>query len=97
MLRYERRGAMAKVANRFKELVAIKERRDDRRWTYREISAATGINPATLTRFANQRHEQMDLKTLAKLCEFLSCKVGELLILEDDDLGQRAGAATAIA
>jgi DNA-binding Xre family transcriptional regulator len=76
---------MPRIVNRFSELVAIKERRDGRKWTYREISEVTGVNPATLTKFARQRHDAMDLETLAKLCDFLGVPVGDFLVIMPDD------------
>lgn len=82
---------MPRIENRFAELLERKRRRDrSMRWTYREIAEHTGISPATLTRFAQQRHNQYDSETLAKLCEFLDCDIGDLLVLvsDEDDQGQ---------
>lgn len=90
---------MARVQNRFTELLEAKRRRENKTWTYREIQDATGINPATLTRFAKQRHNQYDSGTLAELCVFLGVPIGELLVVVDDkgkelDLGKLAGVQT---
>ena len=76
---------MSRVENRFAELLQAKRRRDRRSWTYREIQAAIDITPATLTRFAKQRHTQYDAETLTKLCEFLGCTIGELLTIRPED------------
>jgi putative transcriptional regulator len=77
---------MPRIENRFTELLERKRRRDKaKKWTYREIADETGISPATLTRYAQQRHNQFDNDTLAKLCEFLDCTVGDLLVLVDED------------
>jgi len=87
--------AMPRVENRFEELLAEKRRRDRKNWSYREIAEVTGISPSTLTRFARQRHEQFDAGTLAKLCDFLGCTVGDLLVLVEDEapLGQQVAVA----
>ena len=76
---------MARVENRFTELLEAKRRREKKSWTYREIQAETGINPTTLTRFAKQRHNQYDSETLAQLCVFLNCSIGDLLVVMDEN------------
>ncbi len=87
---------MAHIENRFRELLEIKQRQDKRKWTYRDIYEETGISPATLSRFAQQTHNQYGSEALAKLCEFLGCTIGELLILvDDDDQGQPVAVALA--
>lgn len=93
--RNDTRCTMPRVENRFEELLAEKRRQDRKNWSYREIAEVTGISPSTLTRFARQRHEQFDAGTLAKLCEFLGCTVGDLLVLVKDEapLGQRVAVA----
>lgn len=84
---------MRRVENRFEELLAKKRRRERKNWSYREIAEVTGISPSTLTRFARQRHTQFDADVLARLCDFLECTPGELLILVDDEApsGQPVG------
>lgn len=89
---------MARVQNRFTELLEAKRRRERKSWTYREIQDETGINPATLTRFAKQRHNQYDSETLAQLCVFLGVPVGDFLVVVDEsgheiDLGQGVAVA----
>lgn len=88
---------MPRVENRFEELLAEKRRRDRRNWSYREVAEMTGISPSTLTRFARQRHEQFDANTLATLCEFLGCSIGDLLILADDEASPGQQVAVAVA
>ena len=88
---------MARIENRFAELLEAKRRRDRKDWTYREIQEATGINPATLTRFAKQRHNQYDGDTLVTLCEFLGCTLGELLVIVPNGDGQESGQPVAVA
>jgi DNA-binding Xre family transcriptional regulator len=86
------------IENRFRELLEVKRRKDRRRWSYQDIFGVTGITPATLSRFAQQKHEQYDGETLAKLCEFLGCEVGDLLVIvRDDEPGQFVAAITSMA
>lgn len=80
------------IENRLIELLAEKRRKDKRRWSYRDVYEKTGITPATLSRFAQQKHNLYDGDILAKLCTFLECNVGDLLVVvEDTDPGQQAG------
>ena len=76
---------MTHIENRFSELLAQKNRRDRRNWTYEDISRATGISPGTLVRFARQRHKMVDMTVLAKLCDFFDCEIGELLVVVRGD------------
>jgi DNA-binding Xre family transcriptional regulator len=76
---------MPRIENRFLELLAEKRRRDRRRWTYREIHAETGIAPSALSKLAQQGHAMYDSATIARLCQFLECSVGDLLVLVPDD------------
>jgi len=76
---------MPKIENRFLELLAAKRRRDRHNWTYREIQAKTGITPAALSKMAQQNNTMYDSATIARLCEFLECTVGDLLILVPEE------------
>ena len=88
-------GSMAHIENRFGELLAEKKRRDKKKWTYEDISAATNVSPGTLVRFARQQHSMFDAKTLASLCEFFECEIGDLLVVvaDEDDPGRVAALA----
>lgn len=71
---------MAEIRNRFKILLAQKEARDGVSYTYEDIQAATGISPNTLTSYAKGRVTRFDAVTLIKLCDWLECDLGDLLI-----------------
>ena len=71
---------MAKIRNRFKILLAQKESRDGRNYSYDDIYQATGISPTTITSYAKGRVARFDEVTLIKLCDFLECDLGDLLI-----------------
>lgn len=88
---------MRRIENRFAELLERKRRRDRRKWTYREIAKEIGISPATLTRFAQQRHNQYDSETLVKLCSFLDSAIDEFLVIvgDEDEQGQQVAVAVA--
>ncbi len=71
------------VRNRFKELLAIKERRDGRRYTRREMEAITGVTLKTVQGWANNRATQFHSQQIEAFCEFFECELGDLLILEE--------------
>lgn len=70
---------LGSIRNRFKIKLAEKETRDNARYTYRYISAVTGIAASTLTDWSNNRLRFVATDTLAALCSFLGCKPGDLL------------------
>ncbi len=71
---------MAEIRNRFKILLAQKEARDDREYTYEDIQTATSISPTTLSSYAKGRVGRFDAVTLVKLCDWLECEIGDLLV-----------------
>lgn len=71
---------MAEIRNRFKILLAQKEARDKRNYTYEEIYAVTGVSPTTLTNYATGRVARFDTPTLVKLCDWLECDLADLLV-----------------
>jgi DNA-binding Xre family transcriptional regulator len=68
------------VRNRFKILLAQKEARDGREYSYEDIYDATGISPTTISAYSKNRIGRFDAVTLVKLCDFLECSIGDLLI-----------------
>ena len=88
---------MARIENRFLELLAEKRRLERKSWTYRDIYAETGITPSALSKLAQQANSGYDGYTLARLCVFLGCSLGDLLVLvhEDPEPGQLLAVAVA--
>ena len=68
---------------RLKEIVAERERRTGHRITYEAITDATGISPNTLSTVANNKVRMIGLETINRLCVFLECSPGDLMVLED--------------
>lgn len=71
---------MMSIEFRLKELIAIKERQEKRKITYRLINGETGINMNTLTAMSNNNMEMVGLSTIDRLCQFFSCEPGDLII-----------------
>lgn len=70
---------MSKIRNRFKVLLAQKELRDGRSYTYDDIKAEVGISSTTLTSYAKGRVTRFDESTLVTLCEWLECDLSDLI------------------
>ena len=82
MVRSKKNGD-GKVISRLNILVAEKESREGRRITQREIVAATGLNPNTVSRWMSPEPiEQFTSKTVVPLCRFLECQIGDLLHID---------------
>ncbi len=70
---------------RLRELMAIKSRRDQRRITYGDIVANTGISTTTLTRLARDRSEKVALTTVDRLCAYFEGQPGDLFVYVPDN------------
>lgn len=70
---------MAKIRNRFKILLAQKEVRDGRSYTYEDIQSETGVSPTTIANYAQGRVTRFDEVTLVKLCDWLDCELSDLI------------------
>ena len=68
------------IQNRLKVLLAEKELRENRKLSYRTIAEETGMSTATLTLYMKQGVGAFDTGTLEKLCEYLNCQPGDLLV-----------------
>lgn len=71
------------IKNNFRILLAIKETRDGREYTYDDIYNETGISPRTLAGYKQNRVNRFDAATLLKVCEFLDCDIGDLLTVKN--------------
>lgn len=76
---------------RLRELMATKSRRDQRRITYSDILANTGISTTTLTRLARDRSEKVALITINRLCAYFQAQPGDLFIYVEDNERRDAG------
>ena len=67
------------IRNKFRILLAQKEVRDGRRYTYDDITTATGISRQTIASYATGSVSRYDGKTLKAFCDFFDCELSELL------------------
>lgn len=69
-----------RIVSRFKILLAEKEIREKRQITLKDVAQETGVSIYTVTGFANNSLKEIPSEALLKICEYLDCEVGELVI-----------------
>lgn len=70
------------MRNRFFALVNIKEQREGRRITNKEIATATGVSMPTITRWMRNEVSKIDTPVLEAFCRYFDCEIADLLFLE---------------
>ena len=81
---------MDTVKIRLRELMREKTIRDgrdpeDEPITQLEVSKAIGVAEGTLGSWARNSVEKLDKQTLARLCRYFQCEIGDLLRLDLED------------
>lgn len=69
---------------RVKELLAIKERRENRRITYKTILEETGLAEATIAAYLNNTAQRYDRDVLKTWVDYLGVSINELFIDEPE-------------
>lgn len=83
------------IYSKLNQLIAEKEFREKRKITYKVIQNETGLSPNTIAKLMSlDPIQRIDGTTLDRLCEFLGCQVGDILIhsyisYDDDDESNR--------
>lgn len=67
------------VRNRFRILLAEKEVREGRSYTYEDIQEKTGLAPRTIANYATGKVQRFDASTLETLCDWFGCDLSDLL------------------
>lgn len=74
------------VTNRFHQQLARKEAKEGRRYKQKEIAEAAGLSPAVISRWINDVDlGSSTIDTVAKLCGWLDCDIGDLLTIRAGD------------
>ena len=69
-----------KVKFNFKQLLANKMAQKGEPISMREVSRQTSINIQTLTGMKNNTQTRVDLTVIERLCDYLGCIPGDLII-----------------
>lgn len=67
----------------FLDLLAAKQRTEDRRISFRTVAKETGLSEYTVRGFANNTLREYPADALAALCAYFRCDVGDLLHVEE--------------
>jgi len=59
---------------------ALKEAKEARRITYREVSGKTGVATSTISAFMNDKVSLFYAETIDRLCAFYGCEPGDIII-----------------
>jgi DNA-binding Xre family transcriptional regulator len=74
---------MVVLQNRFSELLAQKSRRIGRKITLLDASEEMGVSRKTLEAWAKNNVNRFDADIIIRMCQYLNCSVGELLVIEE--------------
>ncbi len=72
-----------RVVNRFAELLAIKERRERRTWTRRELEIDIGVSLTSIQNWIHNRNTQYSIVQIEAIAKFLGVQPGDLFMWED--------------
>jgi putative transcriptional regulator len=72
---------------KLKQLLAEKEFKERRGITLLEVAAETGINRMTLSKIANKPGANVTTDNLDRLCQYLGCRIEELVEYVEDSPG----------
>ncbi len=57
-----------------------------KRYSIQDVHEKTGLSRGTISNLYNDRASRIDYDTITKLCKLFGCGVGELLILDKQEL-----------
>ena len=66
--------------------ILLSARLGERRWTQARLAQETGLRPATINELYNEMVDSISLEKLDKICHALNCDVGDILVVETDQL-----------
>ncbi len=73
-----------KITNRFMELLAAKARREGRgKIPISQVCIDTGLHRATVDGYVHNTITRYDAHVIQILCDYLNCKPGDLLVMEE--------------
>ena len=71
-----------KLYNRLRVLLAQKAEYEKRNISLKEVQRGTGIAWTTLQSWANNDVTRYDALVIIKLCDYLDCELGDLIVYE---------------
>lgn len=74
---------MKRIRNTFKELLAKKERRENRRISQRQVAIETGLSKSSIDSWANNSVTRFDEKAMLVFIEYFGVEISDLFVEED--------------
>lgn len=71
------------IQNNFRSLLLDKQKREQRKITYTEISLATGSLIKTISQWDNGNITQFKDEVVVRFCHYFGCEIGDLLQLNE--------------
>lgn len=73
------------MRSNLRALIGQKAQREQRNISVRKAASEAGVNPHTLYAMANGTLRQYPAETIERVCHYLDCEIGELLILSNPE------------
>jgi putative transcriptional regulator len=67
--------------------IRLKEVLEQRGVTSRELAEQLGLSANAISEISRMKVRSMNLETLRKICEYLDCQPGDIIVLENEDSG----------
>jgi len=74
--------AKKRIVNRYTELLAIKERKERRTYSNRQVAEILGVAKNTVDSYARNEITRYDEHVVLGFCDFLGCSLHEFLVIE---------------
>lgn len=74
-----------KVRSRLRVVAAEKCFQEGKKLTFRDMAEGTGLPVSVITKYMTDQVARYDGETLAKLCDYFKCEVGDILVYVKDD------------
>ncbi len=72
-----------RLRNRFRELLAIKERHEGRRISQRTAAEELGLAKGAVDRYARNEVTRYDERIVLLFCDYFDCEAGDFLVIEE--------------
>lgn len=66
--------------------ILLSARLGERRWTQARLAQETGIRAATINEMYHEMTDNISLEKLDRICRALNCEVGDILVLETEQM-----------
>lgn len=79
------RVKVARFRTNVRQLILDKSAREGRRITYKEVANDIGLSEITISRWARNEIERIDLSMIKLLCDYFNCTFEELVQYDPEE------------